>query len=185
MRRFYFDMDGTIARFYENPGCLENHFSDGFFFELRPYENMLEAINMLSRRSDVHLGILSAVSHNSMADDKRRWVRKYLPNQAYLPVFISETGKSKAEYIQTLRDAPLTKDDVLIDDYSGNLESWEAAGGTAVKCINELNGRGWNGTNFSGNMLSCEDSPETIVDAIKRMLSLSDSPMLNRLGWTA
>ena len=47
MKRLYIDMDGTLCRFYEQAFCMEKCREPGFFLRLRPYENLVKALEII------------------------------------------------------------------------------------------------------------------------------------------
>ena len=52
MKRLLIDMDGTLARFYDQAKCIEKMYEPGFFSGLYPYENMIEAVKLLLKREN-------------------------------------------------------------------------------------------------------------------------------------
>ena len=198
MRRLLIDMDGTVARFYEQAKCIEKMYEPGFFSGLYPYENMIEAVKLLLKRDDLELYFLSSVDGESARADKKNWINMQLGID--VPCMFCNTDRSKADFVlETL--GPITKTDYLLDDYSRNLLEWEEAGGTALKFINELNGRGWNGSNFNGNRIYYDESPEKIAHDLlfwmgmvpngspdspvsqKSFIRAVDEIMTGKLGW--
>ncbi|MBQ6481261.1 MAG: hypothetical protein IJI45_09100, partial [Anaerolineaceae bacterium] len=72
MKRLYIDMDGTLCRFYEQAFCVEKCRESGFFLGLRPYDNLVKAVQILREtvldtKENFCVYILSAVY-----DDKAR-----------------------------------------------------------------------------------------------------------------
>ena len=198
MRRLLIDMDGTVARFYEQAKCIEKMYEPGFFSGLYPYENMIEAVKLLLKRDDLELYFLSSVDGESARADKKNWINMQLGID--VPCMFCNTDRSKAGFVlETL--GPITKTDYLLDDYSRNLLEWEEAGGTALKFINELNGRGWNGSNFNGNRIYYDESHEKIAHDLlfwmgmipngspdspvsqKSFIRAVDEIMTGKLGW--
>ena len=173
--RIFLDLDGTMARFYEKPGCLENCNKPGFFKNLLPYENMVKAVDMLRSRGDIHVYGLSAVETDAGAEEKEGWLATHLSAGTPMGCFFTKPHESKAEYIRNFY-GELTRDDFLLDDYSLRLKEWYAAGGTAIKVLNEHNGRGWNGHNFDGPTISVEWSANEIYKTICEICGLKLCP---------
>lgn len=171
MIRLFFDMGGTLARFYEREGCVDKHMEPGFFNGLRAYEQVLELVKAFHSRSDVRTYVLSAANGSQAVSEKQEWLARHLPGVT-IGTFFVNVGANKAEYIREFYGA-LTKEDVLIDGYSKNLVEWEAAGGRAIKMFNELNGRGWNGTHWNGPCVDAEADAQETYRKMCKMLELN------------
>lgn len=168
------DMDGTLARFYERAKCVEKFHEEAFFLLLRAYENFVTAIkNMLDKYADkIVFCVLSAADGEQARADKTAWNKKEISPD--IPMVYCNFGQSKAEVIESLIGRKLTDKDILIDDYSKNLIDWEEHGGKAVKFLNELNGRGWNGHNFVGDSISYDKAPEELESDILRIIGIDE-----------
>jgi len=162
MKNLYIDMDGTVAKFYEDEHCVENMYEPDFFFKLKPYENFVQAILILKRKySDlISLKILSAAPTIHAVESKKSWVLVHLGD---LPGIYCLVGADKAAVVYQETGHVINQDDVLIDDYSKNLIEWREAGGHPVKFRNEFNGQGLNNYNFVGDKLYYDRSPEQLV----------------------
>lgn len=77
--------------------------------------------------------ILSHVNSLSEAEEKIKYIRKYLKDITIIPV---PRRVSKTQMVHT-------EDAILIDDYVENLKEWKAAGGIGIKFSTELNGKGF------------------------------------------
>ncbi len=163
MKRLFIDMDGTLARFYDQAKCVEKMMEPGFFLNLQPYEATVNAVKLLCARDDLRLFVLSTVDGDAARNDKRIWIAEKIGPE--LPCLFCASGQSKADYV---RDSfgGLTEDDYLLDDYSRNLVEWESAGGRGIKFVNELNCRGWNGLNYGGRRIFYDQSPEEMARAL-------------------
>ena len=133
-------------------------------------KEMVEAARMLIQRNDIRVYILSAVEGEVAVREKEAWLLQHFGFDP-LGCFFPRVGKSKAEYIKSFY-GEITKDDFLIDDYSANLVDWENAGGTGLKLINEINGRGTNGTNFEGIRIDAHQTAEKIYADICAALNI-------------
>lgn len=178
LARLFFDMDGTLARFYESADCLEKMWQKGFFENLKPYKNMVEtykkAIQLKNSKLPTETMILSAVNietAETVIKEKEKWIEKYLcKNNSNL--FLKITS-NKAEQVSK-NYGKIDKSFILIDDYNKNLRDWREAGGTAIKFVNEINDKGTNGPLWNGFRIRYDYSPERmfkeITDIIKNVI---------------
>lgn len=150
MRRIFVDMDGTIADFYEDANCLERMMEKDFFYNLRPMM-LAQDLNDKVESGEIdpeNLYILSAcVNTPYCMREKRDWVYKYLPFIPKRNIILIKVGENKADMVEFFLDTELTREDILIDDYTKNLIEWEWAGGTGIKALNGINGKNgvWKG----------------------------------------
>ena len=158
--RLFVDMDGTLAEF-RKVTALEELYERGYFSGLRPQENVVTAIRRLARDPSVQVYVLSAVlfdSHYAL-DEKNSWLDRYLPELGREQRIFVPCGESKALYISSY----LCPEDILLDDYTVNLEDSRMHGGTCVKLLNGINHtrRSWDGARLSKARL-----PGQLADAL-------------------
>ena len=183
MKRLYIDMDGTLCRFYEQAFCVEKCREPGFFLRLRPYENLVKALEIirnseLDTKENFCVYILSAVYDAEARVDKQKWLGRIMGDD--IPAFFVGVDTNKAEFVGSLfENTGLTENDYLLDDYSKNLVEWSNAGGTAIKFRNEVNGRGWNGYNFSGHTVYHDQDPEELAHDILSIMELIDEEKMS------
>ena len=133
-RRLFVDMDGTLAEF-RIVDTLETLYEEGYFFNLKPHENVVEAVNrIVLENEDIEVFILSAYLTDSdyALSEKQVWLDRYLPeidkkHRIFIPC---GTDKSKA--------VDLREDDFLLDDYTLNLNAWEPPA-RGIKLVNAIN----------------------------------------------
>lgn len=161
MKRVYLDLDGTLAEWKSVATMLELRQKD-YYFQLRPTK-LVPFANRLAKRRDVETITLSQYLPNTYAlEDKNRWCDTYVPSIDKEHRIFVPYGTGKPEYIQEVLSCPLCKDDILIDDYSKNLKEWAAAGGTAIKWLNGINGI--NGTFHGLRIMWVSDLEKIIMD---------------------
>lgn len=130
MRRLFLDLDGTLARFNVRNAMKRFDVEKGFFANLKAYKG-IETVNKLALKGNVF--IISA-SPNEQADkDKMLWISKYLPNIPIENITFCRLGKDKAQEIQKKYHLSIDKECYLLDDYTKNLNEWNACGGTGIK----------------------------------------------------
>lgn len=164
--RIFVDMDGTLARFHDEVKYLERMWEEGFFKELKPFEEIVDSIHILKRDNpDAEIYILSAAIEGEppyCQQQKHEWLDKYLPEIDRSHRIFTEIGKPKADYIE----GGISSTDILIDDYNKGLEEWEKCGGTAVKCVNNINHKGLVGPLWEGKLIHNDDFPSAIASDI-------------------
>lgn len=174
--RLYIDLDGTVARFHDEPHYLTRMYDKGFFENLLPFENVIEGIKyFIDNNPGTEVSVLTSLINGFYCQkEKLLWVKHYLPEIGSV-IFVPE-GMDKADFIPML-----TKSDVLLDDYNHNLRKWENAGGKAVKLVNNINHLGKVGRKWAGDILYYENEPMIIAEKLKsafynRQISFFDVP---------
>lgn len=124
----YFDMDGTIADFYNVNGWLDYLINR----DATPYkiatplvnpEELARVLNELQAKG-YRVAIISWLAKNSTPDfdekvtkAKIEWIRKYFANFWFDEINIVAHGTPKENYARTNHD-------ILFDDEIGNRENW-------------------------------------------------------------
>lgn len=143
--KIYFDMDGVLALFSKVP--FEVVCRPGYFYNRPPMEDMVKAVKMLLE-SDIgdSVAIRSAVLSEEAADEKRRWLKKYLPELKENSIEFVQCGTDKSDGLD-FEDTRM----YLIDDFSYNLHNWKGVGIKVYNGINGTNGT-WKGYSVSAEM---------------------------------
>lgn len=151
--RIFVDMDGVLAEW--NNVSIEEVTSPGYFRNLLPITPMVEAIKALANKGyDIH--ILSSVFNDDHSiEEKGKWLDGYLPMIPEEKRLFVPFGVSKTDFIEQKCSS-----DVLIDDFTKNLNEWHGVG---IKCMNGINGtKGtWRGFFLNGRAI-----PEIIEKTI-------------------
>ena len=130
MKKFFLDMDGTLAKF-NVPNAVNRFESElNFFANLKAYKN-IEIINELAKNNNLY--IISASSNERTDKDKMIWLKKYLPNINQANITFCRLGENKAKIIENKYSITIDKNCYLLDDYTHNLQEREAIGGTGIK----------------------------------------------------
>lgn len=138
----FFDMDGTLAE-WRAAANFSDLFRKGYFRTLAPMPLTGYANRLAENGSGVDAYILSAYLPESYAfAEKNEWVDEHVPSIDRAHRIFVHDGVCKAEAIMEAMNRPLTKCDILVDDYTLNLNAWQMAGGKAIKWLNGINGFG-------------------------------------------
>ena len=77
--KYFVDMDGTLARFYDDADALQKMFVKGYFANLKPYEKMIADIRRLIKGGKEVYILTKCVSTEYCITEKKEWLAKYLP----------------------------------------------------------------------------------------------------------
>ena len=157
--RLFVDMDGTLAVFNQIDK-LETLYERGYFADLTPQVNVVEAVRMLQARDEVEVFVLSAVLTDSKYAqiEKNEWLNFYLPEIDESHRIFVPCGEDKTRYVPE----KILEDDVLLDDYTVNLNAWEPPA-KGLKLLNGINGT--KGT-WQKSRISVEHSADELADMI-------------------
>lgn len=135
----FLDMDGVLAHY---PQDMVDKMNDkDFFINLKAMDNNIRLANELIKNDGVEVYILSSIMETSYyaVDEKHAWLDKYLPNIPVKNRFFVTFPETKNDYI--CRHIPDINEsmNVLLDDYTVNLNNWEDEGFLPVKMLNGEN----------------------------------------------
>lgn len=143
--RLFIDCDGVLADFnskikelykkgYHDHG--ENEIwgkltkdVPNFFYHLDPLPDYIFLISAISKyENDYEIGFLTSMPKPTgnlitAADDKRKWIRKYIHDT--WPIHVVMGWENKKYYINSDKD-------ILIDDAKRNIEDWTNHGGIGI-----------------------------------------------------
>lgn len=162
-KRLYLDMDGTLARFHDEVKYLERMYEKDFFLSLRPFHSVVDAIRILAAEGVIEIYVLSCCITEYSKEEKAAWLKAFLPEIPESNYIFVNVGENKAKSL----GHPITKDDVLLDDYNLNLGEWQDAGGTSIKLVNNINDKGLYGPRWVGPRVCEADSAYIIAGMLK------------------
>lgn len=149
----FVDMDGTVAKFYYKKNYLEKMYEQGYFENL-PLYAMAKHIDALAKKdSCINVYILSACINSPYCEqEKVTWLLKNMPNIEPKNFIFTKVGESKlVKAISCISDEDANNINILLDDYTKNLEDWEENEGevnsVGIKFLNGMNDttKNWKG----------------------------------------
>lgn len=165
-KRLFIDMDGTLAEF-KVVDTLETLYEKGYFRELKPQENVIDAVKQFARENpEVEIYIMSSVLTDSKyaLEEKNQWLDRYLPEIDAAHRIFPPCGEDKKAYIP----GAINQDNYLLDDYTKNLAQWEPPC-IGIKLLNGINHT--HGT-WQGAMVSMELAPAELACRIRKTMQL-------------
>lgn len=126
---FFGDMDGFLCK-WEDATEEEVH-KPGFFLTRKPDQTAIDAARILYSKANFR--VLSAAFDKRAREEKREWLRLWMPFLKDEDIIFTPYGKAKSESF--IEKSPYH---VLIDDNSKQLLSWH---GPKIKYMNGVNGR--------------------------------------------
>ncbi len=159
-QRLCVDMDGTLAVF-RPVDEMETLYEEGYFLNLTPQENVVEAIKEIVRKHpEIEVNILSAYLTDSKyaLQEKNEWLDRYLPEVDRDHRIFVPCGTDKKEGIRE----GIRSNDFLLDDYTKNLNEWQPP----ARGIKLLNGINHTRGSWPHDRLSHERKPRTLASCI-------------------
>ena len=163
----FVDMDGTLAKFYYKKDYLEKMYEKGYFENLPLYAmaNKIDAFAQLD--SCVNVYILSACINSPYCEqEKVAWLLKNMPNISPKNFLFTKVGESKAQKIALSVDNIENYINILLDDYTLNLELWENNDHKNMIGIKFLNGMNDTTKSWQGYKIKTFKQLEKIIQKL-------------------
>lgn len=162
-KRLFVDMDGVLAVFNNQISSTEELYAEGYFRNLKPQENVVNAIRELIKEDKFDIYILSSYLADSKyaLKEKNAWLDEYLPEMRQNMRIFVPCGTEKGDYVKDL-----CPEDFLLDDYTHNLLLWQPPA-TGIKLLNDINHT--QGT-WQHNRISFSRSAESLAQAMREVI---------------
>lgn len=122
----FVDMDGTMAKFYYKKDYLEKMYEQGYFENLPLYAIAKKIDAFAKVDTCVNVYILSACVNSPYCEqEKVAWLLKNMPNINPKNFIFTKVGESKKQKVALTVDNMQDYVNILLDDYTLNLEQWE------------------------------------------------------------
>lgn len=147
-KKFFIDMDGVIAR-WDTSSSVEDTYKKDYFRKLNPESLLIEVVLDLVKKG-YEVSILSHVYNAIASEEKTDWLKQNglgSLQKVFVPV-----GEAKHNFIPN----NLNCVNILVDDYTKNLNEWEKnkENNIGIKVYNGINGsKGtWKGLSINLSM---------------------------------
>ena len=164
------DVDGVIAVYTpedyipEDDGIMPFLKKPHYFLYRKENKNIIETYRILNRHLPVHIMTNIPASDGTFEEDKKIWLSEKLPFIPESRIHIIKIPKHvRAKHIIGM---PLTKEDILISDFNGDLFPWRQAGGSGIKYLNGIN----SASSWSGYAITQEYDPEKQADTVLKII---------------
>lgn len=148
-RRLFVDIDGVLAKF--NPDkSLEEVATKGYSYGLEPQIEVVRAIKNLAdeETEECEVYTLGAYINDDCLEDKDMWLDEKLPEVDSLHRIFVPYGVQKEVWLMKL-GFELSDSDILLDDFTKNLNTWHGVGVKLLNGINNTHGT-WRGLVVNG-----------------------------------
>ena len=183
IRTLSVDLDGTIARFYDDEDYLIKMNEPKHFLKLRAYDHLVSAIRMILEQTDIKVIFNTAypVLNPGAKEDKKKWLKKLFPGMHYGLILLPAPA-DKAAAFEEYMGRKLTKTDFLLDDYSKNLKDWEKAGGSGIKCVIEIQDA-TDSSSYEGPRINPNDDGEFLFKTLRRLILVETQDVIMRITY--
>lgn len=97
----YIDMDGVINLFEHDPKARENMWNVGYFYDIKPRENIESDLIEISKYVDKIVILTKRIEREGVEEEKRKYIKKYLSNVNNLSIIFVPYSEPKSEYIDS------------------------------------------------------------------------------------
>lgn len=174
----FLDMDGVLA---EQRNDLVNYMYDkNFFLNLPPVTNMIGVAKKLTEQV-YYVYILSTIIGNEYCEkEKGLWLDKHLPEMKINNRIFVPSGIEKSDFVRQNVDIGKNTVNVLIDDFTENLLTWDVVGALPIKVLNGLNNNYGTWLNNGGLYINANDEINYNVNIIKKMICMKQMELLDK-----
>ena len=144
--RIFVAMENVLTKQTNITNSKELYEKD-YFFRAKPQKNVIEDITRLIKNNyDIYIVDNYFTDSNYALSEKKRWIKKHLPDISASHVFLIPYNQSFVDYLNELNISPLKSDDFLLDNYKNNLSKWEDNGGSGIYIsYNSITAKNWLG----------------------------------------
>lgn len=164
----FVDMDGTIAKFYYKKNCLEKMYEQGYFENLPLYAIAKQIDAFAKKDTCVNVYILSACVKSKYCErEKIAWLLKHMPNIQPTNFIFTQVGEVKwKKALEKLGKTMENNINILLDDYTLNLNAWQEANLPNMLGIKYLNGINDTTKSWKGKKIKTFKQLEEIIKTL-------------------
>lgn len=171
----FVDMDGVLAKYNKN--TYKYMYDKGFFLNRPIQKVMIDSIKLISEQYHNVYILSSIIDSQHCKLEKNLWLNKHLPEisndkRLYVPY-----DMTKSEFVKNKVDLS-NSINVLIDDFTKNLNEWTVPNAIPIKVLNGINNTKGSWLTNKGNYVSLENSTEEIVQYINRHIDIKQQMCL-------
>ncbi len=97
----YIDMDGVINLFEHDPDARKNMWNSGYFYEIKPRENIESDLIEISKYVDEIIILTKRIERVGVEEEKIKFVKRYLSHVNNLSIIFVPYSESKSKYIDS------------------------------------------------------------------------------------
>lgn len=173
----FVDMDGVLAVYDKN--ILDFMYDENYFLNRPQIKPMIEIVRLLIKLNYNVFILTSCIDSPYCIPEKSAWLDKYLPevkteNRIYVP-----HGTVKAEFAKSKVDTE-NAINVLIDDYTVNLDKWKEpmmSGALPIKVLNGINSTNGTWVNSGGDSIDAYSSVAFNVKKINNLIKVANTKL--------
>lgn len=170
----FVDMDGVLAVYDED--IVEHMHKEGYFANRPVVNTMIEVVkHLVKKKYEVYI-LTSCIDSEHCRQEKADWLDKYLPEVKKENRIYVNYGDVKARYAELHSDYE-GRVNLLIDDYTENLDKWDLSGSLPVKVMNGLNGTKGTWLSSGGSRINFDCPPERNVRIIESLIKMKEKSM--------
>lgn len=170
----FVDMDGVLAVYDKD--IVEHMYKEGYFANRPVINNMIEVAKRLVKKGYEVYILTSCIDSEYCKQEKAIWLDKYLPEVKKENRIYVNYGDVKARYAERCSDYE-GRVNLLIDDYTENLDKWDLAGALPVKVMNGLNGTKGTWLSSGGSRINFDCPPEHNVKTIETLIQMKEESL--------
>lgn len=169
-QNIFVDMDGVLAVYDEN--IVEYMYNENYFATRPAVEPMLELVRRLCELGYNVYILTSCIDSEFCIPEKTEWLNNHLPEVPVENRIFVEYGQVKAK-VASERANVKGAVNVLIDDYTENLDKWKdenIEGALPVKVLNGINGTKGTWLRSGGEIIDAYSSVSFNVKKIHNLI---------------
>ncbi len=163
----YVDMDGTVAE-WNTAASIDEVSTPGYFKERIPMENVIAALEKLSKKFNLVI-CSAALQDDHSVNDKKAWLKRYMPFINTKDAIFVPYGTSKYACLvkeMEMRGQEINDGDLFLDDFTKNLLDMRESSSGKIIPVKVCNGINDTNRTWDGFRVSSASNPEILARSI-------------------